>query len=387
MPGLGATMPEPDIEQITQIEGTPLATVVSGLWSLGHDGIVLVDDAWPGPPVVLAPTEQLLMLAVDLPLASRSQRLSALPFAIEDQVSEPLDAVHAALGALLAPGRYLAGVVRHDRMRRWCAMMAEAGLGQAALVPDALALPSPGPGFWSVAVSGERALVRTADGPGFALPTAQLSLVWENSGRPLLVSYGEPLPEGLIGDAPGPGWTPLSGFEQPPALDLRQGPYVAAAASSPLLRRLILVLGIGILAHAAIYVVDTVALMRAADQKRAEVAVLVTAAGGPAEGDLAATAERMLPQGSGSGSDFLPLFSRASTALLPVGAGISLQTVGYGGDRGLTLGVEASDLAGLQGAEAALKAAGLNPASGGSSVDAGRATQDITLRGTPARQP
>ncbi|RZM09799.1 MAG: hypothetical protein EOP67_69320, partial [Sphingomonas sp.] len=40
---------------------------------------------------VLAPTEQILMLAVDLPLPSRRQRQEAVPFAVEDLIADPLD--------------------------------------------------------------------------------------------------------------------------------------------------------------------------------------------------------------------------------------------------------------------------------------------------------
>lgn len=371
-------MPEAEVERLSEMKSVPRATATGGVWSLDDDGLTLVDADWAGRAVVLAPTEQVLMLAVDLPIANRAQRQSALAFAIEDQVSEPIEAVHAALGEALSPGRYLAGVVRHDRMRLWCTLIDAAGLKGAALVPDALTLPSPGPGYWSVALRGERALVRAADGPGFAVPAANLALMWEAAGRPLMASYGDALPDELVGEAPGPGWTPRA-METPPVLDLRQGPYAVRATSSPLTRRLAMVLGLGLLAHVAIHVVDTVALMRAADAKKAEVALLVGQAGGVTTGDLATTARSMLPQTPGARTDFLPLFSRTATALQPVGPTASLQTVTYGDDAGLTLAVQAPDLAGLQAVEAALKAAGLDPTSGASSVDAGRASQEIVL--------
>jgi general secretion pathway protein L len=119
---------------------------------------------------MLVPTEQVRLLAVDLPLASRAKRMEALPFAIEDRIADPIESVHLALGMEIAPKRYLVGVVRHDVMESWVARADEAGLGHAAMVPDALALPVPGEGAWAVDLGETRAVVRAGDGTGFACP-------------------------------------------------------------------------------------------------------------------------------------------------------------------------------------------------------------------------
>lgn len=377
-------MPEPEIEHLTDPDVPPAATLVGGVWSLSYDGLTLVDAGWTGRSVVLAPTEQVLILAVDLPLGSPGQRLAALPFAIEDQLSEPIEAMHTAIGAKIAPGRYLAGAVRHERMRAWLLLMAESGLERAMLIPDALTLPAPGPGLWSVSVADGRALVRTAEGPAFAVPAAALRFAWESAGRPLMTIYGEALPDGMEGQEPGPGWLGGATIETPALLDLRQGVYASRAATSPVLRRLAMVVALGVLAHVAVFALDTVALMRSAEEKRAVVAVLVAQAGGSTRGDLATTAEAMLPRAAGGGTGFLPLFSQTSAALQPVATSIALQTVAYDATAGLTIAVEASDLSGLQQAEDRLRRAGLRPVSGKSTVDAGRATQTLTL-GAAAR--
>ena len=375
-------MPEQDIEYAPDTAGRQQPGPVTGLWSLGREGPVLVDAGWTGTPTVLVPTEDILILAVDLPIANRTQRLAALPFAVEDKVSEPIEALHAALGAALAPGRYLAGVVRHDRMAHWCAQIDANGLEQAAILPDALSLPAPRAGCWAAAADGDRVLVRRPDGIAFALPASAFEDVWQAADRPRLISWGDPLPERFSAEPADLGPAGSSTIAGSVPLDLRQGRYARASNRPPWLQRLLQVAAIGLLAHAAIYAVDTVSLVRSAHARQAETAALVAAAGGPTGGDLAATAEAMLPGGD-SGSGLLPMFSRAARALQPVAQTIAFQALGYERASGLTMEIEASDLASLQRAEGALREAGLQPVGGDSVVENGRASQTITL--SPAK--
>lgn len=376
-------MPELIIETSPDVAGRQAP--LSGIWVLSYDTITLVDAAWTGRPLVLVPSEDVLILAVDLPIANRTQRAAALPFAVEDEVSEPIEALHTALGLELSPGRYLAGVIRHERMMQWCALLAAEGLEGAAILPDALALPRPGTGHWTVAAEDQRIRVRTPQGSAFAVPSAAFRGVWEAADRPQLVSYGQPLPDEFASEPAGPGWTGPATIAGAIPLDLRQGRYAPRSMRSPWARRLSLVALLGVLAHAAIYSVDTVMLMRSADARRDEVVKLVAAAGGPVGGDLVATAEAMLPRTGGS-TGLLPLFGRAARALQPVAQTVAIQSVAYENATGLSLELEASDLAGLQQAEAALRGGGLEPASTGSAVEGGRASQTITLAPTGGGQ-
>lgn len=371
-------MPEPDIEYAPGATGRQRTGPVGGVWSLHADGLVLTDAVWTGPPVVLVPTEDVRLLAVDLPIANRARRVAALLFALEDEVAEPIEALHAALGEELSPGRYLAGVVRHDRMAQWCEAIDAAGLGTAAILPDALSLPPADSGCWSVCATADRIMVRGFDGVAFAVPASAFAAVWQMADRPRLISYGESLPRELLAE-PGPaGWSGPSTTTGPLALDLRQGRYASRPKRAPWLRRLLLVAMIGALGHAAIYMAETVALMVTADARRTEVADLVGAAGGPVSGDLAATAEAMLPH-TGDASGLLSLLGQAAKALQPVGQAIVFQTVAYERATGLTVEVEASDLTALQEVESALRGAGLGPVSRGAAAEGGRARQSIVL--------
>jgi len=332
-----------------------------GVWTLAGDRLIIASPE--GPATILVPTESVLLLGVDLPFASRAKRLEALPFAIEDRIAEPLDAVHLALGAEIAPRRYLVGVVRHDCMAAWVDRAEAAGLGQAALVPDALALPVPPEGEWAVDLLGSRAIVRAGDGIGFSVSAALLHQAWEAAGRPPALAYGEPLPAEMQLERRLPTPEPLARRLAAPVLDLRQGRYARrSAAVSSNLRRLAWIVGIGAVAHAGIAAADTLMLRHIADKREAETRALVAqVAPGVAVGDdVALSVADLLPTTAAHRqSAFLPLVTRVSTALAPLSSAITVHAMGFEGAR-LTMDIDNSE-AGLQARVAdALRGAGVN---------------------------
>jgi len=354
----------------------------AGIWSLDGDGLSLVEAFDIGPSIVLVPSESILLTTVDLPLPSHRRRLEALPFAIEDRIAEPLAGVHVALGAEVAPRRYLAGVVAHAPIRQWCALLDEAGLDRARLVPDALALPVPGPGAWAVDLAGSRALVRTDDGAGFAVPTDNLETAWRAAGEPAIRAYGEALPfDDAVAELDPAA---LAVRLTAPALDLRQGAYAPPReTASPLFRRIALVAGIGLLAHGAIAAADTFALDRLAQRRAAETRALVEqVAPGTAIGDDAASSVADLLPASASGpSGFLPLVGRVTTALAPLGPAATLVDLSFDASAGtVAIDVDASDTAGLQRVAATLRSAGLDAQPGTTQVAPGKASGAFLIR-------
>lgn len=353
----------------------PPTVPAAGIWTL-VDGVAALHERWDvGPAVLAVPTEAVLLLGVDLPLAARRQRLAALPFAVEDRIADPLAAVHVALGAEIAPQVHLAAVVDRGVMAAWVAAFAAAGLGHAAIVPDALLLPPPSAGSWSLAAAGTRVVVRTDTGTGFAVAADRFVALWRAGGQLPCTVYGAPPPFDLAMSATAsvaPGTPPL------PPIDLRQGDYAAPARPLPAaMRRLGLIVAAGLLAHTAVAAADTLRLRGVADAHRATTAALVEQVlpGTPPTADL----DRLLPSGGVVPGRFLPLLVRAANALAPVG-GLAFDRLGYGDDGALTLGIEASDIGGLQRAQAALAAAGLSPVSGTATAGTGRADGEIVVR-------
>ncbi len=329
-----------------------------------------------GATIVLVPTEAVLLLAVGLPMASASQRRAALPFAIEDRIADPLDAVHIVLGQMIGPQTYLVAVVRHETIAEWVATLAEAGLGHARIVPDALVLPVAPAGSWNIMGDGDRIVVRTDAGTGFAVPTARFPALWAAGGSLPCAVFGAPI--GLDLPMATAAETRVD-LAQPgaPAVDLRAGLYAAPARALPrVLRRAGVIVALGLLAHTAILATDAHVLGNQAAARRTETEALLRATlpGTPLSADL----DRLLP--GGGGGRLLPLLARVVVALDPVG-GLAWTKLGWSGaDNSLTLGVEAGDIGGLQRAQAALTAAGLAPVSGAVTAGQGRAVGDLIVR-------
>ena len=332
----------------------PLAT---GVWTLAGDRLIIAERG--GPATIVVPTEQVRLLAVDLPLPSRAKRLQALPFAVEELIAEPVESVHLALGAEVAPRRYLVGVVRHELMTAWVDSAEDAGMGHAAMVPDALALARPGEGEWAVDLGADRAVVRAGDGTGFAIPPTMLQAAWQAAGRPAARSYGLPLPAEML--AGGSTVEPAALAERllAPALDLRQGVYARRRpALSNVWRRLGWIVALGAAAHVVIATADTLMLRSIAGRREAEAraAAAIAAPGANLGGDLSASVADLLPTGSNAPPDaFLPLLTRVSGALAPLAGAITVRAINYQANA-LTLDLDGGD-PGLAGrVEAALRA-------------------------------
>jgi type II secretory pathway component PulL len=143
-----------------------------------------------------------------------------------------------------------------------------------------------------------------------------------------------------------------------------------------------------VLAHAAIAIVDTIALVNIADDRRAEAQVLVEKylPGVAVTDEFAAEVNELLATGGGAPrSTFFPLLLRASAALGQAGSGTILRELSYDSGAGeLSLQVEQPDIGALRRAEAALARAGLNPASGAATVGADAAAARIVVRDAPA---
>lgn len=356
-----------------------------GIWFLDGERLIRLAKSHVDSPTLLVPSEQVLILAVDLPLHSRRQRLSALPFAIEDQIADPIGDVHVALGMELSPRRHLAGVVRRDVMMQWTKIANEAGLTHCSIVPDALSLPVPEEGAWSTQVAGDRILVRTSEGTGFATSFAQMPVLWAAAGNPVCIAYGEALPTEVTSVPGAIELEPLTTRLLVPALDLRQGLFAKPRRSVPLsARTAVAVLAAAALAHAGIAVLETFVLREIADNRRAEAQLLVQQylPGVAVDADFAAEVNELLSGGAGPPrSGFFPLLVRASAALGQGAPGTTLRGLSYDSKAGeLSLLVEQPDMNGLQRSEAALLAAGLRPVTGTPQVENNVAAARIAVR-------
>ena len=76
-----------------------------------------------------------------IPSRQRQHIISAVPYAVEDQLASDIDDMHFALGPRNAAGQVPVAVVSKQSMRYWLERLREAGLEPDMMVPDVLALP------------------------------------------------------------------------------------------------------------------------------------------------------------------------------------------------------------------------------------------------------
>jgi general secretion pathway protein L len=327
--------------------------------------------------LALVPTEHVLLVALHLPLASARRRREALPFAMEEFVSEPLETLHFVLGEAVGQQRYLAAATSQETMRTWLSALAEQGVTGAALVPDVITVPVPEEGHWTVLCEGERALVRTADGGGFATRLERLPSFWAHAGRPgIRAPHDAALPADLPVERMSLAPIDLAPGKRPP-IDLRQGAFAQwRAAPAPghsaqgtartLIsghwRRVAFLTAAGLAAHGAIAAADTLALTSIARQTKAETEDLIAMArpGAYLGGDLVDTAASLLPETEQRPAPFLPLLASATRAMGSNGAAIRFESLDWSdADQSLRVRLHLPDAATLDSLRARLRTQGL----------------------------
>lgn len=133
--------------------------------------------------VVLVPTEELVITHARVPAKRRQQMLQALPYALEEHLSEDVERLHFAVGERREGGVDCA-VVSHSLMQTWLDALHAVGIDPVAMVPDALALPVPATGAVGLLEPG-RLLLRTGPGrseQGLAVDVSALQALEPDTG-------------------------------------------------------------------------------------------------------------------------------------------------------------------------------------------------------------
>jgi general secretion pathway protein L len=116
--------------------------------------------------VVYVPAMEVLLTRVKLPGGRRSQLQHALPYALEENLTEEVDTLHCSLGARNTDGRYAAAVVRREAMEYWLERLAEVGIAPRALYSEIMLLPW-FENDWSITCLENRIQIRTGSDEGF----------------------------------------------------------------------------------------------------------------------------------------------------------------------------------------------------------------------------
>ncbi|MEQ8435360.1 MAG: type II secretion system protein GspL [Oceanicaulis sp.] len=322
---------------------------------------------WAPGGVALAPAPGARLLVLHLPMKTAAARAKGAGYAAEPQLSEPLDAVHVAVGPALGEDRYLCAAASHADMAAWIAELDASTEPAPDLVPELCTLGVPEPGAWTVCEHADRVRVRTPDGAGLVCSRDVCDQLAGAQGV-------ERVAADLI-DGAEALYRPVS---------LRTGAY---ARRSPAPRTAARFLGLlaGITAGLAftLLLVEIAGLSAVRDARVEEARTRVeTLYGARAAGALIADpvpALTRLAPGAVETPALEGLMAAAGAALAARDGAVSLLALEFRGSA-LTLSLEAGDLSGLQAVQADLRAAGLALDPGPVSQTGGRAEMSLTIR-------
>lgn len=91
--------------------------------------------------VVLAPATQILLAEPQLPPGSGVKLARAVPFALEEQLTEDIDQLYFGLGRRQSDGRTPVAVVSRIVLQGWISALETAGIEPAAMYPDISLMP------------------------------------------------------------------------------------------------------------------------------------------------------------------------------------------------------------------------------------------------------
>ena len=109
--------------------------------------------------IVVAPATNILLAEPELPPGSGAKLARAIPFALEEQLTEDIDQLSFAVGRRSARGTTAVAVISRELLRGWLAQLAEVGIDPVALYPDIALMPD-NPGQTVAWIEGERLSVR-----------------------------------------------------------------------------------------------------------------------------------------------------------------------------------------------------------------------------------
>ncbi|MEP6548107.1 MAG: type II secretion system protein GspL [Gammaproteobacteria bacterium] len=127
-----------------------------------------------GRVVALAPATQILLAEPELPPGSGIKLARAVPFALEEQLTEDIDQLNFAIGRRHANGGTPVAVVSRSVLQGWLSDLKAAGLEPLALYPDISLIPE-NPGQTVLWLEQGRLAVRRPGSQPFAVELSPVS--------------------------------------------------------------------------------------------------------------------------------------------------------------------------------------------------------------------
>lgn len=123
--------------------------------------------------VALVPATEVMLAEPELPPGSGAKLARAVPFALEELVTDDIDTLHFAIGKRGAGSTTPVAVVARSLLDSWLATLKSAGLTPQALFADVSLLPE-NPGQTVLWIEESRLSVRRAAGPAFTVEVSPI---------------------------------------------------------------------------------------------------------------------------------------------------------------------------------------------------------------------
>lgn len=124
--------------------------------------------------VILAAATEINLTTIDLKAKSHKQMIAAVPYMLEEELSEDVEELHFALHTIdKNEGRQLVGAISGALMTKLYAAISKHSYTSAAVVPQTLSIPHVD-GTWSLFIQSEAATLRTGEFQGYGIDTVNL---------------------------------------------------------------------------------------------------------------------------------------------------------------------------------------------------------------------
>src|SRR5277367_4136929 len=153
-----------------------------------------------GKVVVLAPATQILLAEPVLPPGSGVKLARAVPFALEEQLTEDIDQMSFAIGRRRSGGATPVAAVSRTVLQQWLSRLTAAGLSPVAMYPDISLMPD-NPGQTVLWLENSRLAVRRPGALPFAVelsPVSEALVVAGVIADPLDTAAEPKIPESAV---------------------------------------------------------------------------------------------------------------------------------------------------------------------------------------------
>ncbi len=176
------------------------AGVAAGSVQSGPLSLAAAAAAPAAQVVVLVPATQVLLAEPELPPGSGVKIARAVPYALEEQLTEDVDQLVFAIGRRNARGATAVAVVSRQILAAWIAALDAAAIAPAAMYAD-MSLLSDNPGQTLLWLEGDRLAVRRPDALAFTVEVAPIGdallvagLIADPQAELTVADGGEPKP-------------------------------------------------------------------------------------------------------------------------------------------------------------------------------------------------